>query len=177
LQTAYKHAVRCGYERLLQLDADGQHDPADMPRLLAPLERGDADVVLGSRFVVPATYRMGLGRSVGRRVLGGVLAALGGPRIADPTSGFQALSRRAFTLCCSDFFPVDFPDVDVLLFLHRQGLRVVEVPVTMAPNPAGHRSMHDGIQAIYYPYKMLLALLRAIALPRVPFGMDVPDGS
>ncbi len=172
LQTAYKHAVRHGYERLVQLDADGQHDPADIPRLLAPLERDDADVVIGSRFVVPAAYRMSAGRSVGRRVLGRVLEALGGPRIADPTSGFQALSRRAFKVCCSDFFPVDFPDVDVLLFLHRQGLRLVEVPVKMAQNPAGHRSMHGGMRAVYYPYKMSLALLRAIALPRLALTVD-----
>src|SRR5690349_12092381 len=54
LQTAYKYAVRRGYRRLVQLDADGQHDPADMPRLLAPLERGEADVAIGSRFAAGA---------------------------------------------------------------------------------------------------------------------------
>jgi hypothetical protein len=102
---------------------------------------------------------------------------LGGPWIADPTSGFQALSRPAFALCCSDFFPADFPDVDVLLFLHRQGLRLVEVPVTMAPNPAGHRSMHGGIRALYYPYKMCLALFRALALPRLTLTAELPHGS
>jgi hypothetical protein len=176
LQTAYKYAVRQGYRRLVQLDADGQHDPAEVPRLLAPLERGEADVVIGSRFVNPVGYRMSTGRSIGRHLFGNLLQLLGGPRVADPTSGFQALSRPAFTLCCGDFFPSDFPDVDVLLFLHRQGLRLVEVPVAMAPSPPGHRSMHAGMRALYYPYKMCLALFRAVALPRAALYDRLPHG-
>ena len=176
LQTAYKYAVRRGYRSLVQLDADGQHDPSDVPRLLAPLESREADVVIGSRFVNSASYRMSPGRRVGRCLFGGLLQLLGGPHVADPTSGFQALSRAAFTLACGDFFPADFPDVDVLLFYSRQGLRLVEVPVTMAPNPAGHQSMHAGMRALYYPYKMCLALFRAVAQPRPALYARLPHG-
>jgi len=176
LQTGYKYAARRGYARLVQLDADGQHDPADVPRLLARLESGEADVAIGSRFVNPAGYQMSAGRSFGRHLLGNLLQLLGGPRIADPTSGFQALSRPAFLLYCGDFFPADFPDIDVLLFLHRQGMRLAEVPVTMAPNPPGHRSMHAGRRALYYPYKMCLALFRTVALPRPAMYAGLPYG-
>ena len=167
LQTGYKWAVRAGYTMVVQLDADGQHDPADALRLLAPLAAGTADVAIGSRFVEPSGYRMGALRATGRLIFATVLRLVGGPRIADPTSGFQALTRPAFELCCGDFFPSDFPDVDVLLVLARHGMRLVEGPVRMAPNPVAHVSMHAGLRALYYPYKMLLATYRSALGPRV----------
>ncbi|MBI3767376.1 MAG: glycosyltransferase family 2 protein [Deltaproteobacteria bacterium] len=166
LQTGYKHALRAHYAHLVQMDGDGQHDPADVPRLVAPLRAGAADVVIGSRFMVASGYHMGAARAVGRTFFQRLLVACGGPRVTDPTSGFQALARAAFTFCCADFYPSDFPDVDVLLLLHRRGLRIVEVPVTMAPNPPGHVPMHAGVRAVYYPYKMLLSTLRSAFAPR-----------
>lgn len=166
LQTGYKHAVRHGYVRVVQMDADGQHDPADVPRLMAPLREGAADVVIGSRFVEASGYRMGAARAAGRAFFQRLLVTCGGPHVADPTSGFQALGRAAFTFCCGDFYPSDFPDVDVLLLLHRRGFRVLEVPVTMAPSPPGHVPMHAGLRALYYPYKMLLSTFRSALTPR-----------
>ena len=166
LQTGYKHALRRGYDRLAQLDADGQHDPADVPRLLEPLRRGEADVVIGSRFIERRGYRMGAARTVGRTFFERILVACGGPRVADPTSGLQALSRAAFAFCCEDFYPSDFPDVDVLLLLHRRGFRILEVPVTMAPSPPGRVPMHAGLRTLYYPYKMLLSTFRSALSPR-----------
>ncbi|HZR82431.1 MAG TPA: glycosyltransferase family 2 protein [Candidatus Binatia bacterium] len=161
LQTGYKVADRDRYAFVVQMDADGQHDPADVPRLLEPLAAGHADVAIGSRFVAPSSYRMDAARSAGRVFFQRVLVAFGGPRIADPTSGFQALTRDAFRFCCEDFFPADFPDIDVLLRLHRSGFRLLEVPVEMAPNPAEHASMHGGLRAVYYTYKMLLSTFRS----------------
>ncbi|TMA78862.1 MAG: glycosyltransferase family 2 protein [Deltaproteobacteria bacterium] len=154
LQTGYKEALREARQYVVQMDADGQHDPADVPRLLAPLRAGTADVVIGSRFVEASGYHMTAARTAGRAFLQRLLVACGGPRVSDPTSGFQALARAAFAFCCAEFYPSDFPDVDVLLLLHRRGLRIVEVPVTMAPSPPGHMPMHAGLRAVYYPYKM-----------------------
>jgi len=168
LQTGYKWAVAGGYDYVVQLDADGQHDPADIPRLLEPLKAGRADVAIGSRFVEPSGYRMGWMRDAGRRLFSAVLRLSGGPRISDPTSGFQALVRPAFELGTGDFFPSDFPDVDVLLTLARHGLRLVEVPVRMAPNAGTHVSMHAGLRTLYYPYKMLLATYRSALGPAMP---------
>ena len=165
LQTGYKWALQSGYAYVVQLDADGQHDAADVVRLLAPLVAGTADVAIGSRFIEPSGYRMGWLRGTGRRIFATLLTAFGGPRIADPTSGFQALNRVAFEICCGAFFPSDFPDVDVLLALSRRGLRLVEVSVHMAPNPTAHVSMHSGRRALYYPYKMLLATYRSALSP------------
>lgn len=166
LQTGYKFGRAQGYSHLVQMDADGQHAARDVPRLLEPLLRGEADVVVGSRFVADSGYEMDPLRRVGRDVMRRLLALLGGPDIADPTSGFQAFSRPAFTYCCSDFYPTDFPDIDVLLMLHRQGFRIAEVPVRMAPNPPTRTPMHIGLGTLYYSYKMLLATLRSATSSR-----------
>ena len=171
LQTGYKHALAAGYDFVVQLDADGQHDPADIPRILRPVQSGEADLAIGSRFVEPTGYQMEPLRALGRGMLERLLVACGGPRIADPTSGFQALNRVAFALCCDDMFPSDFPDVDVLLFLHRRGIRINEVSVTMGANAPTHVSMHAGLGAVYYAYKMLLSVGR-VALS--PVGRQTP---
>jgi glycosyltransferase involved in cell wall biosynthesis len=161
LQTGYKYAVAHGYDTVVQMDADGQHDPAYIPALLVPLAVDEADLVIGSRFKEVSGYEMSLTRSAGRVFFQRVLVFFGGPKIQDPTSGLQALSRPVFELCCSDFFPFDFPDIDVLLLLHRHGFRILEIPVKMAPSPEGRRPMHTGLTALYYPYKMLLSTFRS----------------
>lgn len=166
LQTGYKYALREGYAYLVQIDADGQHDPGDVPRLFDVLRRGEADVALGSRFAAESNYHMDAIRRFGRDSMRRLLIALGGPTIADPTSGFQAFARPAFTFCCEDFYPTDFPDIDVLLLLHRHGFRIAEVAVRMAPNPPARIPMHAGLGTLYYSYKMLLATLRSATTTR-----------
>lgn len=172
LQTGYKFALRNGYAHVVQMDADGQHDPAYIPKLLEPVRAGTADVVIGSRFVEASGYEMGGARSFGRVFLQRLLVWCGGPRIYDPTSGMQALSQPVFHFCCSDFYPFDFPDIDVLLLLHRHGFRIAEVPVTMAPSPPMRKPMHAGLRALYYPYKMLLSTFRSWLTPRTKLAAD-----
>lgn len=159
LQTAYKYAVERGADLLVQLDADGQHDPGDIPALAAPVARGECDVAIGSRFVAPSGYEMGRARGVGRALFAW-LGRLAGVRVTDPTSGFQALSRRTLELYVGEFFPHDYPDVDVLVAAARRGLVIREVPVTMRPSPRAS-TLHGGTRAIYYIYKMLLSLWAA----------------
>ena len=168
LQTGYKWALAQGYDEVVQMDADGQHDPAFLRQLVEPLRTGQADLVIGSRFLAESGYQMDAARKTGRLFLQRLLRLCGGPTIADPTSGLQALRRPVFEFCCNNFYPVDFPDVDVLLLLHRRGFRVLEVPVRMAPSPLGRKTMHAGLKAFYYPYKMLLSTLRSWRLAAAP---------
>lgn len=165
LQTGYRYAVREGHGYLVQIDADGQHAAADVLRLLAPLQEGRADVALGSRFTPGGDYEMGRLRSFGRACLLVLLKICGGPPLTDPTSGFQAYTHAVAKICCGDFYPSDFPDIDVLLTLHRRGCRIVEVPVHMAPNPPHRLAMHSGLRAVFYSYKMLLSTLRSAFAP------------
>jgi len=164
LQTGYKYALAHGVERLVQMDADGQHLPAEVPGLLDPLRRGDCDLVVGSRFLEPSDYRMGIVRSLGRHAFRG-LARAAGLAITDPTSGFQAMNRRALALFTADWYPSDYPDVDVLVLAARAGLRLREHPVRMA---AGVRpsTLHSGWKPIYYVYKMLLSMWAATGRSR-----------
>jgi glycosyltransferase involved in cell wall biosynthesis len=156
LQTAYKYAYRNGFDALIQMDADGQHDPQSIANLLKNLN--DADVVIGSRFLAQNTYPMSFVRRQGCRLLSRIGQTLVGIRITDPTSGFQALSRKALEIAIQDYYPMDYPDLDVLILLHRFQLKVVEIPVKMYP-AAGKTGMHEGLQVWYYAFKMILSIL------------------
>jgi glycosyltransferase involved in cell wall biosynthesis len=157
LQTGYRYALRAGYNAAIQLDADGQHDPESIGVLVAALRNG-ADVVVGSRFLHAGSYRPPLARRVGMTIFGRVASALSGMRLTDPTSGFQALSRRALLFYAHERYPHDYPDADVLSMVARVGLVLREVPVRMLPPPDG-KSMHGGVlKPIYYAFRMSLAL-------------------
>lgn len=157
LQTGYKYAQRYGFDYVLQMDGDGQHDPQFLRTLLAEVKEEKADVVIGSRFLGGGEYHVPLLRRMGMLLFGFIAGRLSGQKITDPTSGYQALGRRAIEFYTGDGFPGDYPDADVLVMLHRAGLRMREVPVAMRPNSNG-RSMHSGLKPLYYVYKMFLSL-------------------
>jgi glycosyltransferase involved in cell wall biosynthesis len=164
LQTGYKYALAAGADRVVQMDADGQHDPSLIPRLVDRVASGQCDLVIGSRFLEPGGYQMQRLRRLGRGLFRGVARMLG-LSITDPTSGFQAMNRAVLELYVSDDFPTDYPDVDVLVTVHRNRLVVGECPVTMRAETRQSR-MHGGLRSIYYVYKMLLSLWAATR--RVP---------
>ena len=159
LQTGYKFAFRSGAELVVQMDADGQHDPGDAALLTAPVAAGELDLVIGSRFLGVGSYRMDPLRRAGRALFQAILR-LFDLRVTDPTSGFQALSRRVLELYIGDAFPTDYPDVDVLLIAHRHGLRIGERPVHMAASSRASL-LHSGFAPVYYVYKMLLSIWAA----------------
>lgn len=156
LQTGYKYALANGYDAVVQLDGDGQHDPASIGPLLASLQT--ADLVVGSRFLAAGRYRMLIGRRIGCYLLSFLARILTGMTITDPTSGFQALNRKALSVAIEDHYPLDYPDVDVLILMHRYHLKVNEVPVRMQPSLA-KPGMHEGLQVWYYGVKMLLSIV------------------
>jgi glycosyltransferase involved in cell wall biosynthesis len=159
LQTGYRYALDHGYSTVVQLDGDGQHDPTSIPRLIDPISRGEADVVIGSRRLSAVPYTMPFLRRLGQAVFATLLRWMCGLRIGDPTSGFQAIGPGALALFSTDAFPGDYPDTDVLLYLSLNGKRVIEAPATFRPNTRG-KSMHRGLgKAAYYAYKMMLSMV------------------
>ncbi len=102
LQTGYKYALERNATLVVQMDADGQHDPAQIGELAARVRSGDYDLVVGSRFLETTGYKMGLLRSIGRKVFS-ALARLADLRVSDPTSGFQCMNRRVLDLYARDF--------------------------------------------------------------------------
>ncbi len=152
LQTGYKYALRAGFSFVVQLDADGQHDPVCMARLLLHVRDGKSDLCVGSRFLQGDTYAVPFARRAGMYLFRRVASLLLRKTITDPTSGFQAMNRRVLELYSHDSYPVDYPDVDVIVMLHRHGVRIDELPVTMFPS-AG-KSMHAGLRPVYYLFRM-----------------------
>jgi len=138
LRTGYRHALTEGVPWLVQLDADGQHPPGRIPDVVEGL--GSADWVVATRHGTgsPGPWR----RRVGAAVLRGALRFGAGIEVTDPTSGLQALSRRAME-CFADDLPDEAPDTGARVLAARRGLRYHEVPVWM-PERAQGASMHDG---------------------------------
>ncbi len=159
VQAGLQYGWQHGYDACIQVDADGQHDPADIPALLEPLAAGRADCVVGSRFCGGAGYRSTLARRIGIRLLSGLLWILSGRRVADVTSGYRAMNLLAYGMLVRSY-PDDYPEPESLLNLLLAGRRVVEVPVTMRARQAGESSIRPS-HAVVYMAKVSLALLIA----------------
>ncbi|MFZ5572841.1 MAG: glycosyltransferase family 2 protein [Thermodesulfobacteriota bacterium] len=158
LQTGYKFALKNGYDILLQMDGDGQHLPGSIPLFFEVLEKGECDVLVGSRFLGEGGYHPGLLKSIGIGMFKIIIRIMNGVRITDPTSGYQCINRKVFSIFTDDSFPCDYPDTNVIIRLHRMGFVVKELPVNMRPNPEG-RSMHRGaFKIIYYFFTMSLSI-------------------
>jgi glycosyltransferase involved in cell wall biosynthesis len=157
IQTGYKYAHAKGYDFLVQLDGDGQHDPAFIPTLLAPVVAGDTDFTLGSRFLGVESYRPPLARRVGIALFRKLVTVIIGRVITDPTSGYQAFNREVIKFFTTDIFPCDYPDADMLVTLNLAGFRIVELPVRMFANTEG-KTMHSGLRPLYYVFKMCLSI-------------------
>jgi len=158
LQTGYKFAVRNGYAVVGQIDADGQHQARYLREMLDALDAQNADVVIGSRFLGrDGHYRPSAARKLGIALFSRIASLVTRQRITDPTSGFQVMRVDVARFFCSDVYPNDYPDADILILLHRSGFVVREVPVQMRPST--NASMHSGHKSIYYVYKMLLSIL------------------
>ena len=159
LETGYRRALGGRCEIVVQMDGDGQHVAAEIPRLVAPIVAGEADIVIGSRYLEGSSgFHASLAKRAGRSLFSAIIRALTGLRISDPTSGFQALNRRSIELFSSGVFPCDYPDADVVIMAAMCGLRIREVPVEMR-HRSGGASMHSGLKPLYYLMKMLLSVL------------------
>jgi glycosyltransferase involved in cell wall biosynthesis len=166
VQTGLRYARDEGYARAVRLDGDGQHVAAELPTLLAPLERGEADLVIGSRFADGSgSYRPPLARRIGIRVFARLVSLLGRQSVTDTTSGFVALDRAAIELFAAEY-PHDYPEVEATLVALRSGLRLAQVQVEMRERASGSSSI-TFLRSVYYVVKVTLALLVA-SLRRYP---------
>jgi glycosyltransferase involved in cell wall biosynthesis len=158
VQTGFRYAFENGFELAVRVDGDGQHDPSQLAAVVEPVIRGDTDIAVGSRYLGSRGdgYRSSATRRVGIRVLARVVSLLTRQRITDPTSGFQALNRKAIMLFAADY-PHDYPEVEAIVLVERHRLRLVEVPIAMRPRTAGRSSIRT-LSSVYYMVKVLLAL-------------------
>lgn len=160
MRAGFSYAVQRGYRCVTQVDADGQHDPKDLPALLAKLT--EADLVIGSRFIGAGGYRIGGPRRWAMTVLSTVISWLAHTRLTDTTSGFRATGPAALPLF-AEHYPVEYlgDTVESLVIALRAGCRIAEVPARMRPRQGG-RPSHRPIKAAVYLFRAMFALLLAL---------------
>lgn len=165
VQTGFLYAKRRGYDRVIQFDGDGQHIAAEIPQLLAPLEEGLADVVIGSRFLEHKGFQSTFLRRIGIKIFERVNSLLIHQKITDNTSGFRAYNRRALSFL-SQYYPTDYPEPEAVILLAKNGFDLVEVPTLMNERQGGVSSI-SGFGALYYMVKVLLAIFMTSIRRRV----------
>jgi len=158
MQTGFRYAHEHGYDVAVQVDGDGQHDPRELPKILAPVVAGEADLVVGSRFGGDGAtaFRSTAPRRVGIRVFAWTVSRIIHQRVTDTTSGFRAVGRDGIRLFAADY-PHDYPEVEATVMVAKAKLRLREVPVAMRER-AGGRSSITALRSVYYMAKVLLAL-------------------
>jgi len=160
VQTGLHYALRRGYDVAFQFDADGQHRPDQIAAIVDPILCGDADVVLGSRFLQKTDYRVSRVRGLAMRFLCWLTSRAIGRKLTDNTSGFRAYGKEAIafmTANCS----YDYPEIEAIISLVRSGFRFREVPVLMRERVAG-KSMFTPLRAAYFLVRSLMAVLVSV---------------
>ena len=159
VQAGYKYALDNGYEIAIQLVGDGQHDPASASVLTQPILSGQADFVIGSRFITKEGFQTTWTRRIGIVWLNNVLRIITHHRFTDATSGLRAVNKSVIKLFAASY-PFDYPEPETICVAVRKGFRVQEAPVVMRERTAGRSSIRP-FHAIYYLLKVTLAILIA----------------
>ena len=160
MRTAFLFARENGFQAVVQVDADGQHDPAYIWSLISKLDA--ADVVVGSRFSEDGSYSVRGPRKWAMSVLSSVMSQVTGAPLTDTTSGFRAAGPQAIELFARTY-PSEYlgDTVESLVIASRAGLEVAEVPVQMQPRQGGSPS-HGPLRSTLYLGRALLALMVAV---------------
>ena len=154
MRTGYVYAKRNGYQRAVQVDADGQHRPADILRLMARMDETEADLVIGARFAGVGNYAVHGPRAWAMKVLSGWLSRICKVTLTDTTSGFKLANRRTICLFAEEL-PAEYlgDTVEALVIAAKCGLKVEQVGVEMRERQGGEPS--------HGPLKAALFLARA----------------
>lgn len=157
VQTGYRYAQMHGYEYAVQVDGDGQHDPRYITEIMKPLLAGQADLVIGSRYINRLGFQSTAIRRLGIKYFSILIQLLIRQKVTDPTSGFRACNAGVIELF-SRFYPADYPEPESIVFIRRHGYIIAEVPVIMQVRLGGSSSIKS-IRTLYYMVKVSLAIL------------------
>jgi len=156
VQAGYKLAFELGYEYVIRVDGDGQHDARDIPKVFETLCQSGCEMVIGSRYVDGTSGGTSWLRAAGIRFFRLVLRPILGKPVRDPTSGFVGVNRSALAVF-SRSFPLEYPEIEALVVLQRRRFRFIEVPCRMLPRRTG-RSTITPMKSIYYIVHVLLGV-------------------
>jgi len=158
VQTGFQYAQRHQYDIAIQMDGDGQHDVSFVEKILEPIRRDEADMVVGSRFLEKTGgFQSSFSRRLGINFFVHLISALTGVKITDPTSGFRAYNKKMIALF-AEYYPHDFPEPEAIVVSQQAGARIVEISVVMRAREAGSSSIRY-FKTLYYMVKVTLAIL------------------
>jgi glycosyltransferase involved in cell wall biosynthesis len=156
VQAGYKLAFELGYEHVIRVDGDGQHDPKDIPKILATLKQTGCQMVIGSRYLVNGGKFTSPVRGAGIMLFRLILRPILGKWVSDPTSGFVGVNQEALAVF-SKSFPLEYPEIETLVVLKRKAFQFEEVPCHIRPRKAG-RSTITATKSVYYIVHVLLGV-------------------
>ena len=165
VQTGYKYAKSKGYDVAVQIDGDGQHDISDLEKMLPVLESGEADIVIGSRFIEREGFQSSLIRRTGIKFLSGLIWVCTGRKIKDVTSGYRAVNKR-FIDIYAQYYPTDYPEPEAIISAIMNRGKIKEIPVVMQERENGDSSI-SFLRSIYYMVKVTLAII----ICRISYGV------
>lgn len=157
VQSGYMYATQHHYDIAIQLDGDGQHNPADIPALIAPIVNQQADIVIGSRFIEKRGFQTTALRRMGNHFLGRIIRLCCGVEATDTTSGFRASNRKANEFFVQNYAH-DYPEPEAIVSASLNGFRICDVPVSMRERNEGTSSI-NAIRSVYYMIKVSLSLM------------------
>ncbi|WP_125116832.1 glycosyltransferase family 2 protein [Agathobaculum sp. Marseille-P7918] len=157
VQAGYLYAMEHDYDIAIQFDGDGQHDALYIKDLIAPIESGQADVVIGSRFIEKKGFQSSTMRRMGINFLSGLIELLCSVKVKDVTSGMRAVNKKMICEFAQNYAQ-DYPEPEAILAAGLMGARIVEVPVCMHERQNGVSSINT-LKSVYYMIKVSLALI------------------
>jgi glycosyltransferase involved in cell wall biosynthesis len=156
MQTGFLYALNNGYNIAVQIDGDGQHEARFITSLIKPILDGQANLVIGTRYLSDGGFKSTFLRKLGIRFFTTIIWIFTGKKITDPTSGFRAMDRKGIELFSKEY-PSDYPEVEALISAYKKGLHFQEIPVTMR-NRQGGASSIGILSALYYMVKVTLSI-------------------
>lgn len=159
VQAGYRYAYFHGYDTAVQFDGDGQHDAAYLSKLLEVIEKDEADMAIGSRFIENEGFQSSGLRRVGIRYFTRLIRLLTRETITDPTSGMRMVNRKLLKEFANSY-PKDYPEPESAVTALKRGYRIKEIPVQMRSRAEGESSISMG-KSVYYMIKVSLAIFIA----------------
>ena len=157
MQTGYLYAAYNEYDIAVQIDGDGQHNPLYLSDLIAPVVNDQADMAIGSRYIEKPSFKSSVSRRIGMIFLSNLIRLLTGVKVTDTTSGFRAINKQVIKKF-SKTYPLDYPEPDVIVRLHKLNFRIMEIPVEMNQRQGGKSSITP-IKSLLYIVKVSIAIL------------------
>lgn len=159
VQTGYKYAYENGFDIAIQFDGDGQHDINYVPNICEPILNGQADMVIGTRYLDKSSskFQSTFMRRLGSSIISIFIKVFAGKKITDPTSGFRAINKKVIEEFTKEY-PKEYPEPESTVSLLVNGYKVEEIPVSMNERTGGTSSIRLW-KTVDYMVKVVLAII------------------